>query len=283
MGVFRSTKTTDLDSGVVEYRFDQRGGAVVVIFHGGHMNAGLALGEDVFAEAGYSVLVLSRPGYGRTPLTTGTTPSGFAEVTHSLCEYLGITRVAAVIGISAGGPTAVATAARYPELVERVILQSAVGPLPWPDARTRLAARLVFSPATERITWSVVRAIMRTAPNSGLRMLLGDLADLPASRVLAVLSAADRRTLIELFSRMRSGDGFHNDLVPRRDRAGEVAQPTLVIASRNDGSVPFAHAEALAAAIQHSTLIESKADSHFIWLGPDWVAISEKVRDFLAT
>ncbi|MFI9457013.1 alpha/beta fold hydrolase [Amycolatopsis sp. NPDC052450] len=282
MGEIRSTKTADLDRGVVEYRFDQRGGATVVIFHGGHMNAGLALGEDVFAEAGYSVLVLSRPGYGRTPLTTGTTASGFSEVTHSLCEYLGITRVAAVVGVSAGGPTAVATAARYPELVERVVLQSAVGPLPWPDARTRLAARLAFSPATERITWSAVRAIMRAAPNSGLRLLLGDLAVLPASRVLAALSADDRRTLIELFCRMRSGRGFRNDLTARRDSLGEVAQPTLVIASRNDGSVPFAHAEALATTIQHSTLLESKAESHFIWFGQDWAALSARIRDFLA-
>jgi hypothetical protein len=41
----------------------------VVIFHGGHVRAGLALGEEVFAEAGYTLLVPSRPGYGRTPLS----------------------------------------------------------------------------------------------------------------------------------------------------------------------------------------------------------------------
>jgi hypothetical protein len=41
----------------------------VVIFHGGHVQAGLALGEEVVAEAGYTPLVPSRPGYGRTPLS----------------------------------------------------------------------------------------------------------------------------------------------------------------------------------------------------------------------
>jgi len=275
--------TTALRHGVVEYRFDQRDSATVVIFHGGHMRAGLALGEDTFVDAGYSVLVPSRPGYGRTPLSTGKTTSGFADVTRSLCEQLGITSVAAVVGISAGGPTALATAARHRDLVERVVLQSAVGPLPWPDRRTRVAARLAFAPATERITWSAVRAMMRTVPEIGLRALLADLSTLPARQVVSALSAEDRSTLIDLFSRMRSGHGFLNDLATLPGSAGEVTQPTLVIASRNDGSVPFAHAEAIAATIQHSRLTESNADSHFIWLGQDWPAISGEVRAFLAT
>ncbi|MCK2244339.1 MULTISPECIES: alpha/beta fold hydrolase [unclassified Crossiella] len=282
-GVLCPTTTAELDHGLVEYRFDQRGSATVLVLHGGHLNAGLALGEDVFADAGYSVLAPSRPGYGRTPLATGTTTSGFADVLRSLCEHLGIARIAAVVGVSAGGPTAMAIAARHPDLVERVILQSAVGPVPWPDARTRLAARIAFVPATERVTWSVVRAIMRLAPDLGLRLLLGDLAALPAKQVVRALSAEDRRMLIELFSRMRSGEGFRNDLATLRAGADQVVtQPTLVIASRNDGAVPFAHAEALSAAIRHSRLIESAADSHFVWLSHDWPAISGKIRDFLA-
>ena len=37
-----------------------------VVLHGGHMHAGIALGKDVFANLGCSMLVASRPGYGRT-------------------------------------------------------------------------------------------------------------------------------------------------------------------------------------------------------------------------
>ncbi len=282
-GVARPTTTVELDNGVVEYRHDQRGDDTVVVFYGGHMNAGLALGEDVFIDAGYSVLVPSRPGYGRTPLSTGTTITGFADVVRTLCERLGITRVAAVVGVSAGGPTATATAARHPDLVERVILQSALGPLPWPDRRTRLGAQLAFAAATEGITWSVVHAIMRTAPDLGLRMLLGALSVLPVRQVVTALSAEDRTTLIDLFSRMRSGRGFRNDLAATPDSAGTVTQPTLVVASRKDGAVPFAHAEALVSTIEHSSLIESDADTHFIWFSPDWPVISRQIRDFLAT
>jgi hypothetical protein len=48
-------------------------------------------------------------------------------------------------------------------------------PLPRPDTRTRLVARLAFGPATERLTWSAVRVIMRVSPDVGLPMLLRDL------------------------------------------------------------------------------------------------------------
>ncbi|WP_198320512.1 alpha/beta fold hydrolase [Actinosynnema pretiosum] len=218
-GADRPTTTASLDRGTVEYRFDRRDGPTVLLFHGGHARAGIALGEDVFADAGHSVLVPSRPGYGRTPLTTGTTSGGFADVARALCAHLGVDRVAAAVGVSAGGPPALATAARHPDLVERVVLQSAVGPPHWPDARTRRAGVLAFSPATERVTWSLVRLLVRVAPDAGLR-LLGNLSTSSAKRSVAALSREQREALVDLFSRMRSGEGFRNDMLGDRVRRG---------------------------------------------------------------
>lgn len=117
-----ATGVVELAQGKVEYRLRRRGRATVIVFYGGHMRAGLALGEEVFTDAGYSVLVPSRPGYGRTPLSTGRSAAGFADVAAALCGRLGITRVTAVVGVSGGGPTAVAMAARHPETVERLVL-----------------------------------------------------------------------------------------------------------------------------------------------------------------
>jgi pimeloyl-ACP methyl ester carboxylesterase len=279
----RPTTVAHLDAGPVEYRWEQCGDATVVVFHGGHVRAGLPVGEDVFAEAGYGILAPSRPGYGRTPLSTGTTVTGFADVTSALCAHLGITRVAAVIGTSGGGPTAAAMAARHPHLVERLILQSAVGPLPYPDRRTRLGAKIVFAAPIEPATWGLMRAFLRHAPDSALRLLLGSLSTLPARSVLANLGAADRIALATLFSHMRSGRGFRNDLHTTPDVTAGIDQPTLVIATRHDRGVPFAHAEALTAAIRHATLVESHADSHLIWLARDWPDIAEKIRVFLTT
>ncbi|MEU6147748.1 alpha/beta hydrolase [Streptomyces sp. NPDC047081] len=284
----RATDVVELAQGTVEYRLQHRGRATVIVFYGGHMRAGLALGEDVFADADCSVLVPSRPGYGRTPVSTGRSATGFADVTAALCGRLGIAKVAAVVGVSGGGPTAVAMAARHPEIVERLILQSAVGPLPWPDRRTRLGAQVIFGPVRERATWALVRALLVRAPDTALRLLLRELTTLPAAEVVAGLRPEDRARLTALFSRMRSGHGFVNDLRDLKAGPGprlplaDVTQPSLVIASRRDGAVPFTHAQALAAGLEHAELLESSANSHFIWFGDDWPTVATQIRGFLS-
>jgi pimeloyl-ACP methyl ester carboxylesterase len=57
-----------------------------------------------------------------------------------------------VIGVSAGGPTAVTMGARHPRLVRRLLLLGAVGFGPYPDRRTRLGAHVVFNPVAEPVT-----------------------------------------------------------------------------------------------------------------------------------
>ncbi|TYB50074.1 alpha/beta hydrolase [Actinomadura chibensis] len=257
------------------------------MMHGGHMRASLPLGEDVFADAGYSVLAPSRPGYGRTPLTTGTSAPGFADVVADLCDRLGIGSLAAVVGQSAGGPSAVAVAARHPGLVRRLVLQSAVGPLPWPDRRTRLGGRVVFDPRAERVTWALLHLLMRRAPGIGLRLLLGELSVQPIGPILAAMAEPHRTMAATLFQHMRSGSGFAADLrdfgdaSAYREVASSVVQPALVIAGPEDGAVPFAHAKALAAALPDAHLITSEAPTHFIWLSPDYPGIARAIIDFL--
>ncbi|MEO3811533.1 alpha/beta hydrolase [Sphaerisporangium sp. B11E5] len=277
----RDTAVARLPSGTVEYRLEGDGARTVLVFHGGHMRAGLALGEEVFTDAGLTVLAPSRPGYGRTPLTTGTTATGFADATAELCQALGIERLAAVVGISAGGRTALAMAARHPHLVERVVLQSAVGFLPWPDRRTRLGGQVVFNARVEAGTWAIMRSLLRVAPSLALRLLLRDLSALPARQVLAGLSATEVATLTGLFTVMRSGRGFVADMFPVPDCASQVGQPALVIATRQDRSVPFAHAESLVTVMPHAELVDSRADSHLIWFGTDYPRVAARIHDFL--
>jgi pimeloyl-ACP methyl ester carboxylesterase len=257
------------------------------MMHGGHMRASLPLGEEVFADAGYTVLAPSRPGYGRTPLTTGSSPEGFAGVAAELCDRLGIGSLAAVVGQSAGGPSAVTMAARCPALVERLILQSAVGPLAWPDRRTRLGGRVVFSPLTERLTWAPIHILVRRAPTAGLGLLLRGLSVQPAGPALAAMAEPHRTTAAALFERMRSGSGFSADLrsftdtAAYRQTAAGVSQAALVIASPNDGAVPFAHAQALTDVLPGARLIASRAPGHFIWFSDDYPAIAAAIAGFL--
>jgi pimeloyl-ACP methyl ester carboxylesterase len=272
----------DLDAGRVEYRLDRRGPACVLLCHGGHMRAGLAFGEELFAELGYTVLVPSRPGYGHTPLRTGRSPAQFADAAAELCQRLGIEQLAAVVGVSAGGPTAVTMAARHPRLVQRLLLLGAVGFGPYPDRRTqRLGSYVVFNAVTEPVTWAGMRLLLRLAPATGLRLLLRETSTVPVWKLLAGLGDQHRASLLRLFVGMRSGRGFLNDLRGAADVTAQVTQPALIIASRQDGGVSFAHAEALAASLPHATLVESGASSHFIWFGEDYPVIAETIRQFL--
>lgn len=286
-GVERPTQVADLSRGTVEYRLERRGPRTVLMMHGGHMRASLPLGEEPFADAGYTVLAPSRPGYGRTPITTGTSPEGFAEVVAELCDRLGIGSLAAVVGQSAGGLSAVTMAARSPALVERLVLQSAVGPLAWPERRMRLGSRVVFSPRTERLTWALTHLLVRRAPTVGLRLLLRDLSVQPIGPVLAALAEPHRALAVALFERMRSGSGFSADLcnftdtAAYRETAAGVGQAALVIASPNDGAIPFTHAQALTDALPNARLLASQASGHFIWFGDDYPTIAATITGFL--
>ncbi|MFI1994794.1 alpha/beta fold hydrolase [Actinoplanes sp. NPDC020271] len=277
----RPTTIADLPCGQLEYRLERREKAVVVLFHGGHMRAGLALGEDVFAAAGHTTLVPSRPGYGRTPLSTGPSMQQYTNVIRRLCADLGITRIAAVVGISGGGPTAATMAAHHPDLVERLILVSAVGWLPYPDRWTRVGAHLGFAPMTERISWAGVRALARLAPDRCLRLMLRSSTTGSVDEVMAGIGAEDRAMLLSLFAQMRSGRGFLNDLQPTPDVTALIGQPTLVIATAADGGVPFVHAQSLTGAIRNAHLVVSRAPGHFVWLGADWPAIADRIQAFL--
>ncbi|MDA2808071.1 alpha/beta fold hydrolase [Nocardiopsis suaedae] len=278
------TSVADLTAGRIEYRLHRVGPTAAVVFHGGHMRASLPQGEDAFADGGRSVLAVSRPGYGRTPVSTGTTPEGFADAAAELCRRLGLQRVDAAVGVSAGGLTAIAMAARHPRLVRSLVLESSVGPLPWPEPAVRRVGRAVFAPGTEAATWAGVRGMMRANPLAGLRAMMGGLSTEPPRQVVARLPHDRRRELAGLFSRMRSGAGFTLDLraaAAPRPATALVAQPALVAASRRDGAVPFAHAEALSEALG-AELVESAADSHLIWYGDDRPRIRARIGTFLS-
>jgi hypothetical protein len=47
--------------------------------------------------------------------------------------------------------------------------------------------------------------------------------------------------------------------------------------------VPLAHAESLAAGIPHAELVQSEADSHFIWYSSDYAVIADRIERFLSS
>jgi pimeloyl-ACP methyl ester carboxylesterase len=278
------TAVADLPSGRIEYRLVPGGPEVVVLFHGGHLRAGLPLGEEALVAAGYTVLVPSRPGYGRTPLwPQGSDPTDCAARTGKLCRHLGLGPVTAVLGVSAGAPTAVAMAVHEGPRVRSLVLLSPRSSLPWPEGATRALAGVAFRAPVERVPWAVTHALVRRAPEVGLRLMMGSLSTLPAAQVVADLSPDERRRLRRLFAGMRSGRGFGNDLRQRVDPAQEraVTQPTLIVRSPWDGQVGPAHARRLSESIPGSSAFASPALSHLVWFGSGAAATEQRTLEFL--
>ncbi|CAN7311061.1 alpha/beta hydrolase [Terrabacter sp. LjRoot27] len=103
-------------------------GAPLVFFHGtpgGRLQA--ALGDGAASRAGVRLLAFSRPGYGGST-DAPTTLTSVALDTGSVADALGIDAFA-VLGVSGGGPYAVAAAAVLPDRVRVAGVVAGVGPL----------------------------------------------------------------------------------------------------------------------------------------------------------
>jgi pimeloyl-ACP methyl ester carboxylesterase len=245
--------------------FERRGAATVLILHGGHMSARCRFGEELFLDAGYSVIVTSRPGYGRTAVGAGPSVPEFAIRLAGLCRKLGVGEVT-VVGISLGARSALTLAAFYPELVQRVILMCPTSFRAWPGARGRRIAYAVFPPGVERATWGTLHRRLRKAPEKYLAGILENLTTLDGEEAVRRLGG-DVSKINEFLLCCQSGRGFLVDLRAPTDVSGDVAQPTLILATRNDGAVSFDHAETLAATLRHVTLVAVDTPTHLLWLG----------------
>lgn len=254
-------------AGTIEYRLYGRGQPLLFL-HGGHGNCHDDLFHKGFDPARFTLITPSRPGYGRTPVTEPAGPAQTADLTAALLEALSIPRVV-VIGISAGGPSAVALAARHPARVDRLILISAITQrwLTPADPLYKKGKRL-FGPGVERYTWAMFRGLFRLFPHAMTRMLAGQVSTHPP-RQFSHEEIADIRRMI---STQRSHAGFVLDLdqtLPA-DTLHQVSCPTLILHSRNDHTVSGAHADFAHRHIRSSQLKwYANAWGHLLWTGSD--------------
>ncbi len=275
----QTTSVAIVDGRQIEYRRAGRSDQTAVILHGGHMSAASRFAEETYLAAGFAVLVVSRPGYGRTDPGAGPSAPEFAVRLDGLCAELGIGDAAAV-GISLGARSALTWAAYAPERVSKVVLLCPTSFARWPDRAGRRVARAVFHPVTERATWGAVHALLRRDPQGALPRVVGDLTTLPAAEAVRRLGS-DRERMIEFLLSCRSGSGFALDLRPPTDVTARVAQPTLILATRTDGSVGWEHPARLADALVDARLVEVSSPTHVLWLGDGADETAAAVTAFL--
>ena len=138
------------------------------------------------------MLTPSRPGYGRTDRDVGRTAEQAAEALILLLDELGISSCA-VMGISGGGPTAVALAAGYPSQVDRLILAAA---LTRPEVRPSEPSyknQVSFYGPMHAVKWGMLGLMSRLSPRSMVRQTIAIFSTHDPDALVPLLSAGIRR------------------------------------------------------------------------------------------
>ncbi|MGY4856367.1 alpha/beta fold hydrolase [Cryobacterium sp. AP23] len=282
------TRIVSTSGGPVEVALVPGRGTTVLFFPGGHCSAGVNTGWDLYTELGYGIVSFSRPGYGGTrvgPLTA----AEFTPLAREVCQQLGISVIAATVGVSFGGLQAVHVAQDLELRVQHLVLHScAPSVLPYPDTRAEsVVGPVLFSPYLQGMVWALIRQLVRS--DAGLRIMMARLSLLPAEKWWHRLDSADKSRARQLFRTMRSDSGFINDLRQGRSRdadarlnaLGTVRCPTLVTGSRYDRGVAFVHSVDFASVIPGAVLVEVNSPSHIFWIGPERDRLASTVSAFV--
>ena len=268
-------------NGTIEYTL-QGSGPVILVCHGTSSNCFSTCLVKPLVEAGFAVLAPSRPGYGRTHLALGRSAAEAADSLILLLDALHI-ESCVVMGISGGGPTSVALAANHPERITRLILAAA---LTRPEGRASEPSykdQMTFYGPMHSLTWGMLGLISRASPRSMARQSMSVFSTHDPAAIMPLLSAGDIADIARFYQGQSSRQGALNDATHTVGAGllARVHQPTLVVHSREDRSVPFSHAEWSLKNIPNAELCEAGCTGHFFWVGPDASRIAQSVVAFL--
>lgn len=256
--------------GPIEYAEKGSGPAVLVVHGaGGGFDQGLDFAGDL-AESGFRVIAVSRFGYLRTPLPADAGAAAQADAHACLLDALGVPR-AAVIGASAGAPSSLQFALRYPGRCTALALlvPAAYVPRPHdaPSLRTPPWTQALFDTAlrSDFLFWAaargardiVLRAILATPPEL-VRTATAD-EQARVDRMLEHILPVTPRRL-----------GLLNDAAVTSSLSGDalenVTAPTLVISLQDDQFGTLDGARYTASRIPGAHLVQFQTGGH-VWVG----------------
>lgn len=260
--VARGGRVVQTPCGAVEYAEAGDGPALLVIHGaGGGYDQGLTV-AGAFASD-HRVIAPSRFGYLGTPAPEHPSLALQAEAHRCLLDILGV-QEAAVMGISAGAPSAIEFALRHPERCTRLILlvPAWAGPMPPPPAGLR---RTLFEriPAIDFLYWGV----SHLAPAIVQQTMLGT-----PSAVLATAPPSERERLatvmqeISPLSRRKVGLSLEARLIEetRTQALEQIGMPVLVISAEDDGYGTYENAQRLANRIPHGRFLGYRTGGHLL-------------------
>jgi 2-hydroxy-6-oxonona-2,4-dienedioate hydrolase len=268
----RASTLASTRCGPIEYE-EAGAGIPLLVVHGsgGGHDQGMAF-AGALAQQGVRVIAMSRFGYLRTPMPADATPAAQADAHACLLDALGI-RKAAVLGGSAGGPSAMQLAIRHPDRVSALVL---VVPLaykpgtvgdsaPRPSAAGEkwlmrlLGSDFLFWAALHVARDQVIRHVVATPPEQ--------VAAASPQEQARVNAMVDNILPVSLRAEgLRSDTALSMHLAPMPLET--IRASTLIFSTRDDAFGTYAGAQYTATRIPGARFVGWEHGGH-VWVGHD--------------
>jgi 2-hydroxy-6-oxonona-2,4-dienedioate hydrolase len=267
--------------GPIEYQ-EAGAGVPLLAVHGsgGGHDQGIAFAARL-ASKGIRVIAMSRFGYLRTPMPADASAAAQADAHVCLLDALGIGR-AAVMGGSAGAPSALQMAIRHPDRVSALILlvplaykppsqADSAPPMPaWVEAAMMrlIGSDFLFWVAIHVARDQVIGLVLATPPE-----LLTTASTLERARVNSMLDSILPVSVRAAGLRSDSTVGKHLAPAPLES----IQMPTLIISARDDRYGTYATAMYTASRIPMAKFVGFDQGGH-TWVGHDDEVMAEIVK-----
>jgi len=269
----------DTDFGAIEYGREGTGQAALVSHGaGGGFDQGLFVGRELLGS-NHDIIAPSRFGYLRSGTPGEPLPSAQADAYAALLDHLHVDK-AAVLGISAGAPSAIEMALRHPERVRALILVVPRAYAPGSEvAAPRTAPNEAILRMIEKGADFAYWLATRLARRSVLRFLgVPPEVDKAASPLERARLDAIMRDILPLSRRV---DGIRNDgaITIGPWPLERIAAPTLLVSAEDDLFSTLPAARFTAAHIPGAELMVLPSGGHLlVGRGEE---IRARIADFL--